>query len=317
MRRKWLIAIAAAAIALIVAGGAVFAAARRGESGVAPVQADRRSDDQDKLLVNVAAKLGLDVAKVKDAHQQAVKVVEAEQRTRLLNDLVAKGRMTREQADAISSWLASRPDSASRLPGLPGLSGIAGAGAWMMPAPGVHKWPGAKPAAAPNDVFVKMAALLGKDIAAVEKAFKAANDELAKERRKNDVNDHLDRLVKDGVITAQEAAEISAWVEKAPAFLSDGTTAPYWGPPGLKRGTIRPGGHLGGQFRFFGPDGTGPVSPFGREFGPEDLEGMDELFDSLPDTFRQFGIPWHGMPGAAPGTPAPSQPAATPGAKGA
>ena len=136
MRRKWLIAVAAAVFALAVAGGAVFAAARRGDSGPAAAQADRRSEEQDKLLANVAAKLGLDVAKVKDAHQQAVRAVETEQRTRLLNDLVAKGRLTREQADALNSWLGSRPDSAGNLPGVPGLPGIPGAGPGMMPMPG-------------------------------------------------------------------------------------------------------------------------------------------------------------------------------------
>jgi polyhydroxyalkanoate synthesis regulator phasin len=303
VRRKWLIAVAAAVFALAVAGGAVFAAARRGDSGPAAAQADRRSEEQDKLLANVAAKLGLDVAKVKDAHQQAVRAVETEQRTRLLNDLVAKGRLTREQADALNSWLGSRPELAGKLPGVPGLPGIPGAGPGVMPMPGGHAagpgmmpMPGGhgpsdvKPAPAPNDVFVKMAALLGKDVAAVEKAFKEANGELANERRKNAVTDQLDRLVKDGVITEQEAAEIKAWVEKAPAFLSDGTAVPFMTP----RGPMRPDGHGGGRF-----------AP-GRE--PRGKDGF---------RFRQFGIPWHGLPGAAPGTPAPSQPVAPPDAKGA
>ncbi len=290
MRRKWLIAVTAAAFALVVAGGAVFGAARRGESGPAAAQADRGSDEQDKLLANVAAKLGLDVAKVKDAHQQAVRAVETEQRTRLLNDLVAKGRLTREQADALNSWLGSRPESAGKLPGVPGLPGIPGVGRGMMPMPGGHGPSDVKPAPAPNDVFVKMAALLGKDVAAVEKAFKEANDELAKERRKNAVSDLLDRLVKDGAITAQEAAEIRAWVEKAPAFLSDGTAVPFIGPDRQ----MRPNGHGGGRFE-----------PGGEPRGRHEFR------------FRQFGIPGHALPGAAPGMRTPSQPAAPPGATGA
>lgn len=278
MRRKWLIAVAAAAFALTIAGGAVFAAARRGDTGPAEAQAGRRSEEQDKLLTKVAAKLGLDVAKVKDAHQQAVRAVETEQRTMLLNDLVASGRLTREQADALNSWLGARPESAGKLPDVPGLPGIPGAGPGMMPMPGGHgagpgmmpmpggheagpgmiPMPGGqgpsdmKPAPAPNDVLVKMAALLGTDVGAVEKAFKEANGELAKERRKNAVNDQLDRLVKDGVITEQEAAEIKAWAEKAPAFLSDESPAPFMGPhrqmmPNRPRGSYgRPGRVTGG-----------------------------------------------------------------------
>ncbi len=252
MKRRWaVVAAVAALLAVAVAGGVVSAAGRlAGEA-------------EDKVIAKVAEKLGLEAAKVKDAHRQAVRAVEREKRTKALEELVKDGRLTREQADALNGWLDARPDAVEKLPGIPGLPGVPGLPAGPGLHPGAQGVAGQEVRATQKQVFEKMAAALGKDAAAIEKAFKEANAELGKERRTDEINRALEKLVKDGVITEQEAEDLRAWVEKAPGFLLDGSAMPF---PSLRSFTGPRDGKPEGPPHMLPKPPTGPRD--GKPEGP-------------------------------------------------
>ena len=323
MRRKWfVVSVAAASLTLATVGGAVFAGTRASEPSPAAVAAQQKVS-QDKLFEKAGAKLGLDAAKVKDAHSQAVKAIERENRIKVLDQLVTQGRLTREQADALNIWLDSRPDALQKAPGIPGVPGLPGLGMGI-----------GLPGASQQDVFKKMAAVLGKDAAAIEQAFKDANKELATDQRTDALANRIDQLVKDGVITEQEASDLKAWVARAPAFLTDDNLSqlpgkPFPGQPGPdRRFEFRGQGAPRGFRPQQGPGGAQPFSlpaPNGgsrREFqfnfghgGSFDQGKLDDLMNGMPDLFREFGIPWQGRPdGTAPANPAPAAPPAGRGA---
>lgn len=65
----------------------------------------------------------------------------------------------------------------------------------------------------PRDKVIERAeAILGLESGRLEDALQQAQADIAKDRR----NEHLDQLVKDGVITQAEADEIKAWLDSMP-----------------------------------------------------------------------------------------------------
>lgn len=278
MRRRLVLATVLAAVLLLaIAGSAAFAATRSGKSPAPASESDANTTLHGRLVEKVAARLGLDAATVQDAYEQAAKAVEQEARRKLLDQLVESGRLSREQADALNAWLDSRPAALDRLPGIAGFPGIRG-----IVVPGFKGHHAGVPQ---KDVFQKMAALLGKDAAAIEQAFKEASQELAKERRTEAINSHLDRLVQDGVITEQEAAALRTWLESAPDFLSGGI-------PGFIPFNHGP----------MGVPGAGPCHRFEFRMWPAPVPQQPSnggFFNDRPWRMQQFGVP----------QPAPVQPA--------
>ena len=177
--------------------------------------------------------------------------------------------------------------------GVPGLPAGPGPG---FVAPGRA---GQEAGATQKQVFEKMAAALGKDAAAIEKAFQEATAELGKDRRTEQINKALEKLVKDGVITEQEAAELRAWVEKAPGFLLDGSALPFPGPRSFT-------GPRDGM-----PDGMPRMLP--RPPGREGFRGVPR--GDVPRGFRNFRGP-DGLlePGTGPEWQSPATPPAMKGA---
>ncbi|GEM_PF-2758538 len=326
MKRKLLVAgVVSLLTVLAIAGGVALAAGKLGGDTPgdvavtlqsAPQSAGEITQQRERFLEKVAAKLGLGAAQVKAAYTQAAKDVEFELRKKALDEYVASGRLTREQADALGVWLNSRPSSIDSLPSrlVPGLSLFGGP---------LRLISGGES----EEVISKMAAALGTDAARISQAFIDAKKELSAELRKQSAVDALDKLVEAGALTAAEAEELKAWIELAPQFLLEDEVQPFGflpGAPGQHPFKLTPGGKprpnmVPGPFPFgrgqrperrfefqFGPDG------FNLEAWPEGLEGLDgPMFDYLRDFMREHGVPFQ--------VPAPSSPesVATPQAKDA
>ena len=100
-RRRWLIGtVVAALMALGVAGGVVMAQEGDGES---PIRS---------FASRVAAILGIEETQVQDAMDQARREMFDERVQIWLDEMVASGRITQEQADEYKTWIESRPEGA-------------------------------------------------------------------------------------------------------------------------------------------------------------------------------------------------------------
>ena len=106
MRRnkKWALVIVLAIVAVMAAGvigGVVYA-----QSGNTATVKDPRST----LMSKVAEKLGIDQSKLEEAFKQAEKEMRNDAFSERLKALVAKGKITQQQADDYLKWWQSRPD---------------------------------------------------------------------------------------------------------------------------------------------------------------------------------------------------------------
>jgi hypothetical protein len=116
MKRRWLVvSVAVAALAVLVVGGAVFAAGNR-DNGTG---AEEWQESKEEFINRVAEILGKNPAEVESAIEQAQK----EQQDQVINDyindyidkLVENGRLTQAEADELKAWVAERPDAVSKL----------------------------------------------------------------------------------------------------------------------------------------------------------------------------------------------------------
>ena len=101
-RKRWfVVALATAALVVGVAGGTVLA--NEGET----------SDDSPvkNLVSRVASILGLEESQVQDAFDRATTEMQDEALQSRLDQMVADGRLTQEQADEQRDWYQSRPDT--------------------------------------------------------------------------------------------------------------------------------------------------------------------------------------------------------------
>lgn len=92
-----------AVLALGITGGIVLAQ-EPVPSGGSPAKS---------FAARVAAKLGLEEAKIQDAFNQAARDIQNEAQQQKLDRMVAQGRLTQEQADQIKQWYQARPDALS------------------------------------------------------------------------------------------------------------------------------------------------------------------------------------------------------------
>ena len=113
MKKRWLfIPLLFGALALGITGGIVLAQ-EPVPSGASPAKS---------FAARVAAKLGLEEAKVQDAFNQVAREIQNEAQQQKLDRMVAQGRLTQEQADQIKQWYQSRPEALT--PGFPGGRGL-------------------------------------------------------------------------------------------------------------------------------------------------------------------------------------------------
>jgi len=116
MKKRWLfVTLLVGALAIGITGGTVLA-----QGSAASVDSPFKS-----FAARVAAILGVDEAKVQDAMKQAGKQMQDEAMQKKLDNMVAQGRITQEQADQMKKWYQSRPDVLS--PGGP-MGGFGGRG---------------------------------------------------------------------------------------------------------------------------------------------------------------------------------------------
>jgi hypothetical protein len=79
--------------------------------GVALAQTGGDSEGSGKTLIaRVAAILGIDQQTVEDAFAQAKREMREEALDNYLQNLIAEGKITQEQADQYKAWLQARPD---------------------------------------------------------------------------------------------------------------------------------------------------------------------------------------------------------------
>jgi hypothetical protein len=107
-------------------------------AGVALAQ-DGSDSSGNTLLARVAAILGIDQTTVENAFAQAQKDMREEAMTNYLQEMVAEGKITQEEADQYQTWWDARPDALDKLgPGFEfGGCGRGfhhgGGGLWMAP----------------------------------------------------------------------------------------------------------------------------------------------------------------------------------------
>jgi hypothetical protein len=108
-RKKWIIIGVLVAVVVVAAGiwGGVAFAQSGGSSST-------QSAPGKSLADRVAAILGIDQSKVESAFTQAERDMQDDALNTWLNNQVAQGKMTQQQADQYKQWWESRPDTAQR-----------------------------------------------------------------------------------------------------------------------------------------------------------------------------------------------------------
>ena len=101
VKRRWLIIAAVTGLLAVAAVGAGIVAAQSSSDGDSAVSA---------FSARVAAILGLDEQTVDDAMTQARKELKEERVQTILDEKVAAGEITQEQADEYMAWIQSAPD---------------------------------------------------------------------------------------------------------------------------------------------------------------------------------------------------------------
>ncbi|MEK7777267.1 MAG: hypothetical protein AAB303_01405 [Chloroflexota bacterium] len=101
MKKRWIfVTLLVGALAIGITGGTVLAQGSAA-TGDSPLKS---------FAARVAAILGVDEAKVQGAFNQAGKDMQDEALQKKLDNMVAQGRITQEQADQLKKWYQSRPD---------------------------------------------------------------------------------------------------------------------------------------------------------------------------------------------------------------
>jgi hypothetical protein len=116
------------AVAILLAGSI---------TGVALAQ-DENVESGNSLLARVASILGIDQTKLEDAFAQAQNEIRDEALSDYLDQMVAEGKITQEEADQYKTWWDTRPDALDKLGpgfGFGGRGGRLGPGCGMRMAP--------------------------------------------------------------------------------------------------------------------------------------------------------------------------------------
>lgn len=304
------VALIAATLALVAVGGAALAFGRGGSD----------TETRDDLLERAATELGVEPQVLKDALSTAQSELAAERQQEVLDDLVADGVITQEQADEAGAWLDEKPAVLDRLTRPDVLLRIASlqSANVIMPPEGALNLP-----ILGDDVMEKMAEILGIDVEELREALQSARSGQAEDRRSAAIDEIIQQFIDDEEISEAEGEDIKAWIDAMPEWLNDDhmlmqlfvrgvATNVFKGAPFLHD---LPGGrfeifpHLEGlrreHERFIVPDGLrdaprfefrAPGGSFERfffrgpngnfEFNgelPEDLESLLDQFEGQPN----------------------------------
>ncbi len=201
---------------------------------------------QDTLIARVAEILGIDQQTLENALEQAqeeqwLKAIESR-----IDQMVEKGVITAEQAQALKDWIKARPN-------IPGLGRAFRFGA-------VRIWGMRQGAAEQQDTLLaRVAEILGIDQQKLADAFKQARQE----QQKKMLDEWLKKLVEKGVLTEEQAKAYRDWIEARPE-----------GAPGMLCPGIAPG-RFGRHMLPWGPGG---------KQNPANTQGTGTSLQSKPVT---------------------------------
>lgn len=184
---------------------------------------------QAALEARVAEILGVDQQKLEDALKQAQGELPKETPEARLQELVASGTLTQQQADEIKAWQDSKPADIPNVPpqelkklldeGKITQEQLDAFKSWILSRPEMPKIgpellkDRAEKMQENRDVLMtRVAEILGVDKQDLENAFQQAQREF----RENALNTRLQELVKQGSWTQQQADAYKAWIQARP-----------------------------------------------------------------------------------------------------
>ena len=222
MRKRWLIGLLVAGVAVATIGGVALADAT--DPPPNDGSADANTTD---LLDRVAEILDVDAGALEDAYQQAREGLWADKQQGWLDALVEEGSLTEDQAAEIESWLEAIPDVWDSAP-------------FAMGHGRMHRFSrGRAPFTTDgaSTVYSKMAESLGLDAEAVEQAFAQARGDLWSEKASARMNDMLADLVEQGILTDAEVDDLRLWFDQRPEAAGKLPAGGRFGVP--QRGMFR------------------------------------------------------------------------------
>jgi competence protein ComGC len=196
---------------------------------VALAQESEAPQRQGVLMARVAQILGLDQQKLVYAVKQAQGELPKETPDARLQELIANGTLTQQQADEIKAWMESRPADVPNVrpaelkklldEGKITQEQLDGLKAWVKARPDMSK---IQPQLLKERVqkiqenrdvlLTRVAGILGIDKQDLENAFKQAQREL----RESALDARLQELVNQGAWTQQQADAYKAWIKARP-----------------------------------------------------------------------------------------------------
>jgi competence protein ComGC len=196
---------------------------------VALAQESAAPQRQGVLTARVAAILGLDQQKLVDAVKQAQGELPKETPDARLQELIANGTLTQQQADEIKAWMESRPADVPNVrpaelkklldEGKITQEQLDAFKAWVKARPAMPeirpellKERAQKIQENRDALLTRVASILGINKQDLENAFKQAQREL----RENTLDARLQELVKQGAWTQQQADAYKAWIKARP-----------------------------------------------------------------------------------------------------
>ena len=212
-----------------VMGGVALAQEDEGDQGWRGALRDNVQGWRSALMTRVAEILNIDQQELEDAFSQAQRELQNEYLESTLQELVSEGTLTQTQADELKAWIEARPDIPAVGPRK--LQEPGGQGALTEEqADELKAWREARPDLPdinPKDLrnlasrgqdwreaLMTRVAEIVEDIdqQELEDAFNQAQSEL----REQALDNRLQKLVEDGVLTQEQADAYKTWLEARP-----------------------------------------------------------------------------------------------------
>ena len=286
MFKRWIpLSFIAAAMALALAGGAVFAFGGGGKDD------SHRSD----VFERAAEILGIPFSDLQDAHDQAKREDQEAQISTMVEELVANWVITQAEADSFTVWLADRPDAANDELFTNLTSTLLFTGGFPKIGVRIHR----SIRIDKDGVTDRIAEILGLDATELRDALNSGETEVEKIERLDILHALIDDFLENGDVSEEEAVELHSWINDAPQWLLDFDVASqllpelgFFGERFGDRNWLRKlpferddFGDRDHDFRF---EFRSPEGPF--RFGPgehefpfdgEEFEGLFERFEGL------------------------------------
>ena len=216
-------------IKIVLATGLVAVMLATSLPCVALAQESEAPQRQGALIARVAEILGVDQQKIEDAVKQARGELPKETPEVRLQELVANGTLTQQQADEIKAWMESKPADIPNVrpaelkklldEGKITQAQVDAFKAWIKARPDMPEIrpellrDGAQKIQENRDALLtRVADILGIDEGNLKNAFEQAQREL----RENALDARLQELVKQGTWTQQQADAYKAWIKARP-----------------------------------------------------------------------------------------------------